>query len=127
MDMEIVFSRQRHDLWWLEQGVEFPSDLDSLLTLVCQYGFIFPEFLSQLPLSYVKNEYSVLTSLRPRSGGFFYVYQIDGCRTRHGLPMVMNFPVSSLVWPEFLQCQLGYECHVPIGRTLLVQQVEHVT
>jgi len=34
MDMEIVFSLQWHSLWWLEQDVKFPSDLDSPLTQV---------------------------------------------------------------------------------------------
>jgi len=48
IDTEIVFSWRWHSLWWLEQVIEFPSDLDSPLTQVCQHGFIFPEFLPQL-------------------------------------------------------------------------------
>jgi len=66
MDTEIMFSRWWHSLWWLEQVVELLSDLDSPLSQVCQHRFIFREFLSPLPFSYVENEYFVLTCLRPR-------------------------------------------------------------
>ena len=63
VDAEIMLSWRWYSSRWLKEVVEFPSDLDSPLTLVCQYGFVLAKLLSYALFPDVENKYPAVSRL----------------------------------------------------------------